>query len=85
MELILMVSVKKFSFGANGRFDPKMAHHHNSGSTLRIFFFEILHNRRGQEVHENYINGFFKKKKSFWANGFFWARKHCNFMTLDPL
>ena len=41
-------------------FDPKTARRHNSGSTLRIFF-EILHNERNQEVHENYVNSFSEK------------------------
>ena len=35
----------------------KMTHFHNFGSALS-FFIEILHNERGQEVHENYIKGF---------------------------
>ena len=51
-------------------FGWKMACHH-----LWIHskdFFEILHNERDQEVHENYINGF-SGKKSFWGNGPFWA------------
>ena len=41
-------------------FGWKMACHH-----LWIHskdFFEILHNERDQEVHENYINGFSGKK-----------------------
>ena len=45
-----------------GHFDPKMTHPCNSASALRIFF-QILHNKRGQEVHENQISGFSKKKE----------------------
>ena len=37
MELVLIVFVKEVSLGANGPFGMKMAHVHNSGSTLRIF------------------------------------------------
>ena len=32
-----------------------MAYPHNSGSILRIIF--TLHNKRGQEVHENFGTG----------------------------
>ena len=39
---------------------PKMARLHNPKE-----FFEILHNKRGQDVHENYVNGFSKKKIHF--------------------
>ena len=42
-------------------FGPKMARRLNSWSILRIFF-DILHNERGQEVYENYFNGFSEKK-----------------------
>ena len=38
----------------------KMTHPHNSGSTRRIFF-EILHNKKDQEVNGTYINGFPEK------------------------
>ena len=50
MELTLMVFLKKFSVGAVKlcHFDLKISRCQNSGSTLRI-----LHNERGQEVHEN--------------------------------
>ena len=41
--------------------DPKMAHPHNSGVTLRIFL-NILRNERGQKVHENFISCFSRKK-----------------------
>ena len=34
-----------------------MAHPHNSGSAVRIFF-EILHNERGQWVNENKCQDF---------------------------
>ena len=36
---------------------PKLARLHNPKE-----FFEILHNKRGQDVHENYINGFSEKR-----------------------
>ena len=42
-----------------GHFGPEMAHPHNFGSTLRIFFF--LHNEKGQEVYGTYIYGFSSK------------------------
>ena len=50
MELTSMVFLKKFSVGAVKlcHFDLKMSRCQSSGSTLRI-----LHNERGQEVHEN--------------------------------
>ena len=41
-----------------GHFGPEMAHPHNFGSTLRIFF---LHNEKGQEVYGTYIYGFSSK------------------------
>ena len=41
-----------------GHFGPgKMAHSHISGS-IKVFFFEILHHERGQQVYGTYINGF---------------------------
>ena len=44
---------KKISFVAKGLFFPqKMACYHDSGATLKNFF-EILHNERCQEVHDN--------------------------------
>ena len=52
MDFILMVFMKKISFGANGPFWPK------DGMPSKLWiraidFFEILHNERGQEIHEN--------------------------------
>ena len=35
---------------------------HNFGSALR-FFLLILHNKRDQEVHENFINCFLRKSQ----------------------
>ena len=58
---------------------PKLARLHNPKE-----FFEILHNKRGQDVHENYINGF-SKKRFIWTNGPFWTWKWCNVITLDLL
>ena len=45
-----------------------MAHPHNFGSAIRVFF-EILNDERGQGVHENYVNGFPEKKSHLeqWA------------------
>ena len=47
-----------------------MACPHNFGFAPRISF-EILHNERGQEVHENYINGFSETNSHLgkWAIG----------------
>ena len=45
---------------------------HNSGFALSLF--QILHNVKGQEVHENYINGF-SKKIIFGTTGPFFAPK----------
>ena len=39
----------------------KMAHPHNSGSVVRIFF-KILHNERSQKVEMKMISIFSKKK-----------------------
>ena len=41
--------------------DPKMAHPHNSGSAVRIFFL-ILHNEKGQQLDESNNNGLYQKK-----------------------
>ena len=54
----------------------KMAHLHNFGSALRIFF-ENWHNERGQEVHGNHINGFLEK--------ILILSKWCIVITLEPL
>ena len=40
----------------------KVTHPHNSGFTVRIVL--KLHSEGGQEVHGNYINDFYEKKKS---------------------
>ena len=45
--LINRFSEKKFLFGEMGHFGPKIAHPHNSGSAVRIFF-KILPNEEGQ-------------------------------------
>ena len=44
-------------------------HGHNSGSTVLIIIIIIFHNQGGQEVHQNYINGFSEKIlfKDNWA------------------
>ena len=34
-----------------------------------FFFFEILHNERGQEVYGNYLNGFSEKNSHLWQMG----------------
>ena len=39
----------------------------NFESTLR-FFLLISHNKRYQEVHENFISCFFEKKNLIWGN-----------------
>ena len=60
MEIILMVFLeKKFNLGQFGHFGPKMEHPHNFGSASD--FFLILHNARGQEVHEMLLVVFEKK------------------------
>ena len=48
-----------------------MIQRHNSGFVLMVF--KILYNVRGQELHENYINGF--PEKVIQGNGPFWAQK----------
>ena len=55
-----IVSLKKILiWGKWAILGLKMAHPHNFGSTLRIFFFfEVLHNEKGQEVYGTYIYGF---------------------------
>ena len=60
-----------------GHFGLKMTCHHNSRSTLRIFF-GILHNERGLYVHKNFINGFSEEKNILLAHGTFWAQKWCD-------
>ena len=53
--------LKIFSFGdKQAILDLKMAHPHDFGFRLRIFF-EILQNERGQELHGNYMSGFSEK------------------------
>lgn len=56
-----MVFLKKLMFRSN---EPnqtrKMTCLHNSGSALSIFL-KILHSEGGQELHENYVNGFSEK------------------------
>ena len=49
MAVILMVFLKKVSFGASGPFWFEMACHYNSGSTLKDFL-EIMHDEKGQEA-----------------------------------
>ena len=46
-----------------------MAHPHNSGSAVRIFFL-ILHNEKGQQLDESNNNGLYRKKfvQDKWAN-----------------
>ena len=53
--------LKKSYSGQLGHFGPKNAtlHYYNSGSAINIFL--ILHNQRGEEVHQNYMIGFSKK------------------------
>ena len=53
-----MVFLKKLMFRSNGPNQTrKMTCLHNSGSALSIFL-KNLRSERGQEVHENYVNGF---------------------------
>ena len=56
-KIILMAVLKKILFGANGPFRTQ-----NCASSqlwiCRKNYFTTLHNERGQERHENYINGF---------------------------
>ena len=64
-----MLFLKKIFFfggGQFGHFGPKMVCLHNCGSVLRFFFF-ILHNKRVQEVHENFVSRFLRKNL-FWSN-----------------
>ena len=42
----------------------KITCHHNSESTIRIFL--VLYKERGEEVDQNYINGFSKKNIFGW-------------------
>ena len=66
--------VKKILFlGEMGHFGFKMAHHHNSGSALRIFFFEICI-MKGAKLYMQIILVVFPKK-IFWANGPFWVQR----------
>ena len=53
-------SEKKSYSGQFGYFGPKIVCSYNFGSALKIF--SILHNKRGQEVHENFIKCFLRKK-----------------------
>ena len=48
-----MFSGKILFRGKRAIFGLKMAHPHNFGSALSIFF-QILHNERGQEVDRSY-------------------------------
>ena len=81
MEIILMVFLKKKSdLRQMGHFCLKITHH-NSGSTLRIYF-EILHNERGERYTKVIL--FFQKKYNF-GNWTVLALKWWDFITLDPL
>ena len=81
MEIILMVFLKKKSdLRQMGHFCLKITHH-NSGSTLRIYF-EILHNERGERYTKVIL--FFQKKYNF-GNWTILALKWWDFITLDPL
>ena len=56
-------SEKKFLQGKWVILGPKMMHWIQIWiPSKEFFFFLILHNKRGQEVHRNYINGFSGKK-----------------------
>ena len=73
MKIISMVFLKKISSGQMRHFRPK----NDVSSYLWISsnsFFEILHNEKGQEVRENYINDF-SEKNIFSAIGPFLAAK----------
>ena len=61
---ILLLLLQILLFGSMGQFDPKRTQPHNSTTALRIFF-QTFYNESGQQVHENYINGFSKKKVLF--------------------
>ena len=67
MEIILMVFLKKILFGAIGHFGSKMVRPHIFRSVLRFFIFLILHNKRDQEIHENFIRCFLRKNL-IWGN-----------------
>ena len=60
VELMVFLKKKKIIWGKWAILGPKTAYPYNSGSFLRSFF-NILHNERGQEVDESYINGFSEK------------------------
>ena len=60
-----------------GPFGLKMACRHNSGSTLRIFLKFCT--MKGAKRYMKISLMVFPKKISFWA------RKWCDFITLDPL
>ena len=71
MKIILMVFLKKISFGANGLFwTPKMVHH-NSGSTPRTFLKFCT--MKGAQRYMEIILMVFLKTLSFEANRPFWA------------
>ena len=65
MEVILMVFLKKILFGAIWSFGPNMVRPHKFGSALS--FFLILHNKKGQEVHESFISCF-SRKNLIWGH-----------------
>ena len=78
-----MYFLKIFSFGdKQAILDLKMAHPHDFGFRLRIFF-EILQNERSQELHESYNNGF-SEKILIWRNWAILGPKWCILVTLDP-
>ena len=58
----MVCTKKKFVHGKWAILGLIMAHPHNSGLALRMFFFLILQNERGQEVHEHFISCFLRKK-----------------------
>ena len=82
-QLILMVFMKKSSSRANGPFYRENGALHNSGSTLRILLKSCM--MKWPKRYMKIVLMVFQKKVSFWTNGLFWARKWCDFTTLDPL
>ena len=60
MEFMLIAYQKISCLGQMGHLGPRMLHSASQLWILRKDCFTILHNERGQERHEYYINGFFE-------------------------
>ena len=69
-DIVIAFTEKTFVRGRWIILGPTMIPCRNSGSTLRILFL-VLHNERGQEVHQNYINAFSQKNSCLRQMGHF--------------